>query len=569
MILLIMIVAFSLSGYTDAWFTDSVETSNSFKAGTLSIDVTASESNTIDLFDLNNCATLNYTITNDGSKKLYARAWFNGFWQQTYHKNTATVKARYNGIWYYASDSAYYIYGHDIPEEFPGGMPSKPSIGFNDAVYLPPLVFPALQIISTTSTSYLGDEIFITDKLTAEQNEKVIVKLTYSNMLYNNADNPAILLNSGQSIEDIAVKNINYSEQEDDSGNGNSNGFDQLTGDDDNNDEELSLNDMVVMNAIYEPTGLGVIPELLGYTPEWGISLNSPSPCGELKAFKIDFDPASGFYKTGDPGTSTSDSSTIFSVAIEKDGNKVNFSNASHPVVYVWVKGGPNGMLYNYYDLNDVRADTGLYPPPQSPSGFYGLSHITFIYCEPPAQPSISLKKYVSVNGGADWYDADSLADAPTAQGIAPQFKFLVQNTGNVVLEDVLVVDDRFGQINEVIPVLEAGGTRTFYYTDDDWLEVESLSIDNVIISLCDSGGTQWLPSGSQSLGTYFYYNSIIYPAGSGVFQIPLCINVCLDSDLTGPEYDGAKFILYAAFEGVQVTNNMAELNWEVQFPFE
>ena len=61
------------------------------------------------------------------------------------------------------------------------------------------------------------------------------------------------------------------------------------------------------------------------------------------------------------------------------------------------------------------------------------------------ANPAIEVEKYVSVDGGATWEDADSPA-GPTlvnTSGINPQFKFIVTNTGNVGLSNVILDDPK------------------------------------------------------------------------------------------------------------------------------
>ena len=53
------------------------------------------------------------------------------------------------------------------------------------------------------------------------------------------------------------------------------------------------------------------------------------------------------------------------------------------------------------------------------------------------AAPAIDVEKYVSVDGGLTWLDADSPTGPYLNNGTAPQFKFVVTNTGNVALANV------------------------------------------------------------------------------------------------------------------------------------
>jgi hypothetical protein len=54
-------------------------------------------------------------------------------------------------------------------------------------------------------------------------------------------------------------------------------------------------------------------------------------------------------------------------------------------IAAVFVKGGPDGNLYDYRPLNGATADQGLHAPDNDSSGgFYGLSHITFCEFDSP-----------------------------------------------------------------------------------------------------------------------------------------------------------------------------------------
>ena len=60
--------------------------------------------------------------------------------------------------------------------------------------------------------------------------------------------------------------------------------------------------------------------------------------------------------------------------------------------------------------------------------------YVTVVY-----DPRVNLVKYVSVDGGTTWTDANS-PTGPEATS-APQFRFVVTNTGTVTLGDVLLND--------------------------------------------------------------------------------------------------------------------------------
>ena len=56
--------------------------------------------------------------------------------------------------------------------------------------------------------------------------------------------------------------------------------------------------------------------------------------------------------------------------------------------------------------------------------------------------PRVNLVKYVSVDGGVTWDDANS-PTGPEATS-APQFRFVVTNTGTVTLGDVVLSDSSY-----------------------------------------------------------------------------------------------------------------------------
>lgn len=57
-------------------------------------------------------------------------------------------------------------------------------------------------------------------------------------------------------------------------------------------------------------------------------------------------------------------------------------------------------------------------------------------------EPAIQVKKYLSVNGGAVWYDANSAPGPQASTGEDVLFMFVVTNTGTVALADITLTDD-------------------------------------------------------------------------------------------------------------------------------
>lgn len=75
--------------------------------------------------------------------------------------------------------------------------------------------------------------------------------------------------------------------------------------------------------------------------------------------------------------------------------------------------------------------------------------------------PSLNVRKQISANGGATWFDADNVVDAPNV--FAPhgaEYRFIVENDGTEDLTNVAVTDTTLG-INEVIASLPQGGSVT------------------------------------------------------------------------------------------------------------
>ncbi|WP_344116980.1 DUF7507 domain-containing protein, partial [Nocardioides marmoribigeumensis] len=73
--------------------------------------------------------------------------------------------------------------------------------------------------------------------------------------------------------------------------------------------------------------------------------------------------------------------------------------------------------------------------------------------------PAIDVEKDVSVDGGATWKDADTLAGAPTvAERSNVKYRFTVTNTGNVPLSSLTLSDDKLGLSGCTVPATLAVG---------------------------------------------------------------------------------------------------------------
>lgn len=135
-----------------------------------------------------------------------------------------------------------------------------------------------------------------------------------------------------------------------------------------------------------------------------------------------------------------------------------NFSGGGFFTGYWLTTGSPT-----IFDPN-----TGLYYGETSPlsngifvGGWYTLttkfsmtSGTSGVYVSPNPEtlgdPSINIKKHVSVDNGETWHDVDSPPGPFLSQGIEPQFKFFVLNNGAVTLTDITVTDNVIGHIGDL-----------------------------------------------------------------------------------------------------------------------
>jgi hypothetical protein len=106
------------------------------------------------------------------------------------------------------------------------------------------------------------------------------------------------------------------------------------------------------------------------------------------------------------------------------------------------------------------------------------------------ADPEIDVEKYVSVDGGATFKDADELTgDFLLESGADPIFKFVVANTGNVDLEEIALSDSDF-DLNGAIVSLAAGGTYETTITAP-WEEGQHTDTATVETTYTDDAGNE------------------------------------------------------------------------------
>ena len=81
--------------------------------------------------------------------------------------------------------------------------------------------------------------------------------------------------------------------------------------------------------------------------------------------------------------------------------------------------------------------------------------------------PSIQVVKYVSVDHGVTWYDANSSAEGPIIyEGQPLKYKFVVTNTGDVQLTNITLTDSNYDlktfDTTVIVSPLAAGGSFSF-----------------------------------------------------------------------------------------------------------
>jgi uncharacterized repeat protein (TIGR01451 family) len=124
---------------------------------------------------------------------------------------------------------------------------------------------------------------------------------------------------------------------------------------------------------------------------------------------------------------------------------------------------GGDGVL-----INTATADTSETP------AFVDAEGVTVVY-----QPGIDLTKYVSVDNGATWLDANSETGPllSSASGIDPQFRYTVSNTGNISLGDVTLTDAVYdlngaaAGTSYAFGSLAVGASAEFIFTGALWAE--------------------------------------------------------------------------------------------------
>ena len=128
-------------------------------------------------------------------------------------------------------------------------------------------------------------------------------------------------------------------------------------------------------------------------------------------------------YSNGYLMTALTDASGNYTFSVTPDADKSDLDNDPYYVYEVqqngWLQTAPSTVFYGPLVVSSLT--------PQYINQNFGNQQ---------GLPSIDVEKYVSVDGGTTWEDADA-APGPLmlSSGTNPQFKFVVTNTGNVALD--------------------------------------------------------------------------------------------------------------------------------------
>ncbi len=112
--------------------------------------------------------------------------------------------------------------------------------------------------------------------------------------------------------------------------------------------------------------------------------------------------------------------------------------------------------LVNYVDATGTSTDSEGTPLPGDTTQTDTSNPANVLL----ATPAIDVEKYVSIDGGSTWADADTVTGPYLNTGIQPQFRFTVTNMGNVALSNITLTDSDFSLAGCTIPsTLAVGGS--------------------------------------------------------------------------------------------------------------
>lgn len=168
--------------------------------------------------------------------------------------------------------------------------------------------------------------------------------------------------------------------------------------------------------------------------------------------------------------------------------------------------------------------------------------------------PGMSIVKDVSLDGGATWHSGSPwpVLPDPLPDGFAPQFRFTVNNTGDIELTGIEVTDDVLGVIG-TLASLAPGGSHQFVCTDQDW-EAHRAELDPGSVNFQLGAGMEGWVKGEDG---YFYHEE---PIASGV-TVTLRVKACIAQGLDGI-YKAALLTINSYVEAVQASHGAVDDVW-------
>ena len=159
---------------------------------------------------------------------------------------------------------------------------------------------------------------------------------------------------------------------------------------------------------------------------------------------------------------------------IHLDGTLAVGASAEYFVTGTWAEGQHTNTATATGDFVDGNGNTQTATDTDA-AHYYG------------SNPEIDVEKYVSIDGGTTWVDADTVTGPYMNAGIAPQFKFVVSNIGNVDLTNVDVTDDVFGNIH--LDGTLAVGASAEYFVTGTWAAGQHTNTATATGDFVDSSG--------------------------------------------------------------------------------
>ena len=171
-------------------------------------------------------------------------------------------------------------------------------------------------------------------------------------------------------------------------------------------------------------------PVLPGSSFNYSITITNNGPNVATNVILTDFLPTGVTFVSATPVQSSGPNPLVWNV-----GN-MNIGESKTYTVSVTVNGDATGALVNIVTVTSNEFDS-----------VPGNNQAEDIIVIMEAGPSILITKFVSVDNGVTWYDANTAPGPYLPSGVTPLFRFLVTNNGTVPLSNIQVTDSVLGLI--------------------------------------------------------------------------------------------------------------------------